>query len=226
MADIKEVILAGSIALCMCPTWAVGSPDNLGAEIGISTLGLGIEGSYAFNDTFSASLGLNHYKYSTSDVSSDIDYDIDLKLQSIALLGNYFPFHGVFRISAGIFSNDNKISMDAKPAGSYDIGNSQYSAADIGTLTAKVSFNKIAPYLGIGWGKRESKGFGMTGDIGVLFQGSPKLEMTATGPITDPSNPLHSQFTADLERERQSAQDDLSDFKMYPVLGIGLSYRF
>ena len=226
MTNIKEVILAGAITLCMQPIWAVASTDGLGAEIGISTLGLGVEGSYAFNDTFSASMGLNHYTFSTSDVSSDIDYNIDLKLQSIALLGNYFPFHGAFRISAGIFSNDNKISMDAKPAGSYDIGNSQYSAADIGTLTAKVSFNKIAPYLGIGWGKRESRGFGITGDIGVLIQGSPKLEMMATGPITNPSNPLYTQFTADLERERQSAQDDLSDFKMYPVLGVGLSYRF
>ena len=226
MTNINQAILAGAIALCVQPAWAVESPDNFGAGIGISTLGLGIEGSYAFNDTFSASLGLNHYKYSTSDVSSDIDYDIEMKLQSVALLGNFFPFHGAFRVSAGIFSNDNKISMDAKPAGSYDIGNTQYSAADIGTLTAKVSFNKIAPYLGVGWGKRVRKGFGMTGDIGVLIQGSPKLEMTATGPITDPSNPLHSQFTADLERERLSAQDDLSDFKMYPVLGIGLSYRF
>lgn len=223
---IGKIIIASLIALGMQSTWAAQLPENLGVDVGISTLGLGIEGSYAFNDTFSAGLGLNHYTYSTSDVSSDIDYDIDLKLQSIALVGNYFPFHGVFRLSAGIFSNGNEISMTAKPAGTYDIGGTTYTASQIGSLSAKVSFNNVAPYFGIGWGKRVSKGFGMIADIGVLFQGSPKLEMTANGPITDPANPLHSQFVADLEKERQSAEDDLSGFNMYPVLGIGLSYRF
>ena len=67
----------------------------------------------------------------------------------------------------------------------------------------------------------------MTGDIGVLFQGSPKLELHATGPINNPTSPLYDpQFAIDLEKERQSSQDDMSSFKWYPVLGIALEYRF
>ena len=45
-----------------------------------------------------------------------------------------------------------------------------------------MTFNKVAPYLGIGWGNpvQNGKGWGMISDIGVLFQGSPKTTLTVT----------------------------------------------
>ena len=100
-------------------------------------------------------MGLNHYTYSYNDTSSDVNYDIDLKLQSVALLGNYFPFHGVFRLSAGIFSNGNKLNMVAQPTagGTFDFNGTTYNSTDAGTVSGKVSFNSFAPYFGIGWGK-------------------------------------------------------------------------
>lgn len=69
-------------------------------------------------------------------------------------------------------------------------------------------------------GNRPNGNFGLTVDIGALYQGSPKLSLSATGALSDPN------LASNLEAERASAESDLSKFKWYPVLSLGLYYRF
>ena len=88
-------------------------------------------------------------------------------------------------------------------------------------------FNNIAPYLGIGWGNpvAKDKGWGVTTDIGVLFQGSPKTDLVATCGATAP--PLTcTQLQSDTAAENDRLKNNLSNFKFWPVMSIGISYQW
>ena len=218
---MKNRLILSCIAFVSALSMTVARAD-IGLNVKAGTLGAGVELSKSFGEKFSIGLGFNAYDFKTTDSSSDIDYDFNFDLQSVALLGHYHPFSGIFRLTAGALYNNNELKLTGKPtAGStYSINGGSYSASAVGTLTGTLTFNSLAPYIGLGWGNRPGGKLGLSADIGLLHQGSPKLALSATGALSDPL------LAADLEQERRSAEDDLSDFKWYPVVSLGLYYRF
>lgn len=195
--------------------------DDTAIELRGSTLGAGGELNYAFNSKFTLGLGFNKFSRTANQSASDIDYDMSLKLQTISLLGSYHPFDGVFRFTGGLVNNGNKFTMTAKRTDTYKIGDQTYNGAQVGTLTGAIKFSSLAPYLGLGWGKSAGTGFGVTMDVGVLFQGAPKVEMNANGLLaSDPA------FVKELRSEESKAESDIKDFTMWPVVALGIDYRF
>lgn len=194
---------------------------DAGINLKAGTLGVGMELSKSFSDRFSLGLGFNSYDYKTTDRASDIDYDFNFDLQSVVFLANYHPFSGTFHFTGGVVYNNNELNLTGKPTGTnYIINGQSYTAGQVGSLTGKLTFNSTAPYLGLGWGNRPGGRLGLSADIGVLYQGSPKLFLNATGALSDPA------LASDLEQERRSAEADLSDFEWYPVLSLGMYFRF
>lgn len=220
----KTVIsLLAAAALSAGTLAQAGETGGVAVELKAGTLGPGVEVNYAISPKFTVGLGVNKFTRSFSDTTDNIDYNVDLNLQTLALLANFHPFSGTFRLTAGVMNNGNELSMTGKGTGSdtYDIGGQTYTAAQVGTLKGKVDFNAMAPYLGMGWGKSAESGFGLTFDIGVLFQGSPNVSFSANGPIaSDPT------FQANLKQEEANAEDDIKGFTAYPVVSLGLNYRF
>ncbi len=214
----RYLFLVGIVSTLILST--ASAADDWGVNLKVGTLGAGVELSRSLSDKFSVNLGFNSYTNKSTRSESGIDYDAKLELQSAALLANYHPFRGVFRFTGGVVYNNNELKLTGKPfAGStYNINGVAYTAAQVGTLTGKLTFDKTAPYLGIGWGNRPGSKLGVSADIGVLYQGSPKLSLSATGAAAG--------LSSDLEQERKSAESDLSDFKWYPVLSLGAYWRF
>jgi hypothetical protein len=212
------------IAVCavlMLPWLARAAYADVGINLKAGTLGAGVELSNSFSDQFSLGLGFNTYDYKTTERAGDIDYDFNFDLQSVALLANYHPFSGTFRFTGGVVYNKNELNLTGKPTGTnYVINGATYSAAQVGTLSGKLTFSSTAPYLGLGWGNRPGGKVGLSADIGVLYQGSPKLSLNATGALSDPA------LASNLDQERRSAEQDLSDLKWYPVLSLGLYFHF
>lgn len=58
--------------------------------------------------------------------------------------------------------------------------------------------------------------WGFSANLGVMFAGSPKVELTAPDNIP----------AGDVEAERKQLEDDLDWLNIYPVLSLGLSYQF
>jgi hypothetical protein len=195
---------------------------DVGVNVKVGTLGLGAEVSNSFTDKFSVGVGFNTFSITKSQTAKDVDYDAKLKLQSISLLASYHPFAGVFRLTAGLLADDNKLTMTGKPnsSGNFTLNGNTYTASEVGTLNAKLTFNSAAPYFGIGWGNRPNSHWGATADIGVLYQGSPKLALNATGAAANPS------LASDIEQERAKEESDLSNFKWWPVISLGAYYHF
>jgi hypothetical protein len=170
-----------------------------------------INGGFDYDDSF------------TSDSRNALRYDAELSLASAGLLADYHFANG-FRLSGGIYYNDNKI--DAK--GNFErirAGGVTYSANQLARADARIDFRSFAPYLGIGYHSVRPKGWSFTADLGVLYQGNPRVSyrLTCTSVECDEARP---DLVAAIEEERQALEDKVSDFKFYPVLSIGVSYRF
>jgi hypothetical protein len=199
--------------------------ENEGVAISAKagTLGVGLEGIVSIIPQFNARIGANTFSYGYDGTVSDIKYDTDLKLLTFSGLVDWFPFNNAFRISAGAMINKNKLDLSATTNASYDIGGTTYTAAQVGTLSGKLDFKSFAPYAGIGFGNPFGKdsNWSFNFDLGVMFQGSPDLEVTTTGTLS-----TNAAFQANLESEKQDLENDLDKFKYYPVISFGISYRF
>ena len=118
----------------------------------------------------------------------------------------------------------NKIDLDARLNESVEIGNTIYTPAQIGTLNGSLDIDGLSPYVGIGWGNPfgGDRRWGFTLDFGVAFTDSPDASLTSVGGTfsADPT------LLANLEKERKDIEDDLDSFKFYPVISLGLFFRF
>lgn len=212
-----------AVLLGLLPTMSFASEDaSIDVGVHLSTLGYGLSIAHPLTDTISGRLGFNQFSKSFDQTSDSINYAGDLKLSSFDILADWHPFDGVTHLTAGLMYNNNKLEMMAQPSGpTITINGNTYNSADVGTMTAAVEFNKAAPYLGFGWsGQAKNTGFSFKSDFGVLFQGKPKSTITCSNPVANPV------IAADCVAEQAKLDDDLKNFKYYPVISIGIGYAF
>lgn len=193
---------------------------SVGLKVG--TLGLGLEGTYALSPKWAIRGGLNQFDYDFEDDLDGVDYDGDLELGSATLLADYRPRAAAFRFTGGVVINDNRISAVAVPVATYDIGDTVYTLQEVGTLSADVEFDSLAPYLGLGYDLGLSTRLRLSFDAGVLFQGEPDVGIDSVGGTLSNDTTLRQE----LDDEARLYEDDLEDYDLYPVLSIGITYRF
>ena len=193
--------------------------NNVAVGVNAGTLGYGAEVSTQLLDGLVLRLGGNQFSYSMTEIMDDIEYDLDAELETVGLIFDWHLLGNGFRFSFGGKYNGNELNATATPTTSQNIGGTTVAPAQIGTLKGNVKFDDFAPYVGIGFDNSfysESK-WSFWSDFGIMYQGEPKLTLTATGAIAN---------STDLDQEEKNAQEDLSDYKMYPVAAIGVAYRF
>ena len=168
--------------------------------------------------------GYNFGELRPSTTQAGIKYKGDMHLESVPILLDLHPFHGGFRITGGVFYNKNEMDLSSLvDANSVGLG-----GVPPGTnvaLNANVGWSEeFAPYLGIGWGNAADDNtldlpiaLGFSLDIGAFYQGSPNVILTErTGTVS----------AADLAIEAAQIEEDLSSFKFYPVVTVGIHIRF
>ncbi|NNM65025.1 MAG: hypothetical protein HKL99_10505 [Burkholderiales bacterium] len=224
---LKSIILAAAIAAAAsAPAFAGGL--NLGdASVGLTagTLGAGPQiGWTIVPNKFDARLNFGALNRSYNTTSNGVAYTGNLKLQNVGLLGDWHPWAGAFRLTGGLFYNGNKFDLSAQPTGgSYTFNGNTYTAAQVGTANASVTFNSVAPYIGLGFGDGGTgagAGLHFTSDIGVMYQGTPKASITASNPTGN------AQLASDVQASQAKLQSDLNSFQWYPVVQVGVVYRF
>ena len=162
--------------------------------------------------------GYNGFSFRPSTTQGDIKYKADVQLQNVPILIDVHPFHGSFRITGGVYYNKNEFDLssivDASTVG---------SGAGSGTvnLNGNISWSKeFAPYFGIGFGNAAADDSGAVGfslDIGAYYQGSSDVILTeSTGTVS----------AADLAVEARQLEDDLDSLKFFPVVTVGIHFRF
>jgi opacity protein-like surface antigen len=214
-----------SILLVACAAASAQARD-VAATADLGTTGLGLHLTTPLAAKLNGRIGVNVANTSYEGSTSDMDYDFKLKLKTIDVLLDYHPFDSAFRVTGGVVYNGNKIDARAKPSGgTYTINNVAYNAATVGDLSSKIDFRKAAPYLGIGWGNAvKQAGWSFGTDLGIMFQGTPKTQLASNNCTALPI--LCSRLASDVAAENVKLGEEVKDFKLYPVIRVGLSYRF
>jgi hypothetical protein len=197
-----------------------------------STLGLGAELHVGLNPNFNVRLGANQYTYSDRREESGIEYDAEAKLRSATLILDWFPLSGGFHLTGGLVRNDTHVDGEsiAPDSGVYIIGRVPVPVALVGTLQARVEFDQQVPYAGLGWGNPIGSGRKLSFyfDLGVVFQGEPQVRLTPNLPSGSPLNDPVARQALEilLQAEARELEADLEKYDKYPVVALGLAYRF
>ena len=215
------------LAIIVVPVVIAMVAQNASAGIGVTpkigTLGYGADVTVGLLPQLNARAGFNTFSYeithSEADGSGDLTAKIDF--QNIPLLLDWHPSAGAFRISAGVVVNNNKVLLSANPGDSVDFNDIGYF---VESANGEISFKQISPYLGIGTGNAANTASRVhfAVDFGVLFQGSPTIDLSAVA--ADPA--LQSELDDSVKAEQKKLEDDTSAFTIYPVIALGVSFTF
>ena len=192
----------------------------LDAKVG--TMGIGADVSRSIVPrVLNLRVGASFFSYSADITQSGIDYSGEMKLGAIPIALDVFPFKNWFRIGGGVAVNLNQIEGTGLPnTGTITIGDVQYTPQDIGQVEGKLKFNRAAPYLGFGFNnpiKRKGR-VGFFTDFGFMYHGTPKPSLTTTKSIPG--------LQTEIDQELQNINQDIQDYKIFPVIQFGLSVRF
>ncbi|NCA82764.1 MAG: hypothetical protein EOM72_08455 [Opitutae bacterium] len=197
---------------------------SLGPKIG--TTGIGADLTFGVTRFLNLRSGFNFGTFTWDAELGGADYDMDIDMVSIPLLVDLYPAGGHFRISAGLYIQpDTKADIQSTPTEATQIGEHTYPPEVIGTLRGQVEVaDAITPYLGIGFGNTvgEDQLLTFSLDIGVIFQ---SYDSSLTSDGAGMTTKLDT-FRKDVELEAKNIQKDLDDFRIFPVLTLGLAWHF
>lgn len=201
--------------------------SHFGMGIKAGTLGLGLEGRWAPLPLIDLRIGANSYGLDVDNKYSGIEYAGKFDLQTFYLTANLkFPL-SPFRFTVGAFSNGNELRLASNVPGDFNIGGDFYlGGTEVDGLYSKTTFDSVAPYAGIGFDFELFGKAGLNFDLGVLWQGEPLVTLDASGPAAQPGHPLYDVLQSSLAAEQADLQDDISNFKAYPVVSLAFVYNF
>lgn len=224
-AGLSGLLLA-SMATAQTGVFALG--------VSAGTLGLGLDGVYGLTDKLNIRANYRSYDFST-DIEGDddgagdeLEYSGDLELKNLGLSVDYHPFGGGFRLSAGMQNSDNRIGGNA-------VCTDTVNGCEFGDLTIQsgdgasvdVDMGGTHPYLAIGWGNATSGAkFGVFVDIGVMLQGEPDVAVAARCTGDGVTSPNQAQCDGEASKEEAELEEDVKEFDVFPVLNLGLRWRF
>jgi len=218
IGSIALLVLLGSFTSAKEITIEKSPQYGVGLKVGV--LGLGVDFSHSIGEKLNIRLNINGAAHSNSRYKKHILYDYDLNLATIGLLFDYYPNLGAFHFTAGLYYNANKFDVDAH----YGI-NENIILHQLGTIKGFIEFNRVAPYIGIGWGNAIKKAdWGFYADAGIVYHGEPQVELDVVCGIVNDATCLH--MNNEVESDRLELVDELSDYKLYPIASFGVTYTF
>ena len=227
--------------------WRVGAHGG--------TAGVGASAAWDFHDKLAVRAIANRFNYDRKETVSGKRYKGKLELANFGLLLDWHPFDNGFRVSGGAILNRNEINARTTGA-NFELGDGGGGRMYMGEVRANVDFRNFAPYLGVGYdGGRGKKGFSFFAEAGAMFQGKARLtgkgnvSAVAVGGIANCNFTISRSGKAtvtdataggtrcsagadaidlvgDIEREHAKLNDKLKNFKVYPVVALGVIYRF
>lgn len=214
-----SLAVASTVLVTLISTFSLSALADTTVAVKVSTLGIGVDAAFPITESIDARIGINTFSYNINRNSNGTNFSGKLNLGTLEALADWHPWNGGFRMSGGAMYNNNRFSLTAVPVGGVvTIGGVPYLVAQAGTVSSSVDFSKIAPYLGIGWGRAaKNTGFSFATDIGVMFQGTPKTSVKTTGVAV---------AATDLAKANADLNNALKNFRYYPVVSLGIGYSF
>ncbi len=213
----------------------------VGAAVKVSTLGGGAEVAVRVTHRTNVRAGFNVITYSRAFHKDGITYNGQLDFKTFEAHYDIFPWAKSFHISGGILAYSvDPITATALVPGnqSFTLGGVNFVSdpADPVTGNGKIVFNRAAPTLTFGFGnlvpRSAGKHLSIPVEFGVAFQGSPKATLGLTGSVCDSTGVNCRTVASDptvqsqILSEQNKLNSSMSFFKVYPILSIGVGYKF
>ena len=229
----KNNILMLSLFLLLSATNQVNAND-IGIEVG--SMGGKVIFSHPINDNLTINPSISYLQFKTSKDIGTVNYDVNFKMPQLGVTANYYPIEDSNHyISAGLFYN----GLEVKGDGNKQIKNKQFKyitkshtdTVDFKT-DLKVSYNKVAPYIGFGYKSRdEHDGWKFGYNVGVMYQGKAKIshgdfcaeELGRCYTLNEArENPIMTSGIEKYEEELSKA----TKHKFIPVVGLSVYKNF
>ncbi len=225
---MRSLIAASLFAAVLSPSIAAAQ-GKWGLDVTAGTLGYGGGVGLALSESFNARLYVAGLSYARDFESSGVDYKARLQLRNAPLLLDWHVGGSLFRISAGVMLNDDKLTVDARPTAgaTYTFNNVTYTSAQVGSATGVIKFNRAAPYIGFGFGRpiARHRGLSFAMDLGGAYLGKAKASLNVTCGAGVPANQC-AQIQSDANAEAVQLGEDMKSYRWYPVIQAHLTYAF
>ena len=181
---------------------------------------------HPFGGSFRTSIGILINRH-TLDLDAVPNQSFNLNNEDITTLS---MFSRIDMTDAALDSIDlSIIRLSENILGTLDLNDTTVKASDLLTAKGQVEFGGLATYVGIGWGNatRTNGRLHYSFDLGMIFLGSPKVDLSVQGMIPDAIRPYAgAELQAILAAEQKELEKEFEDLEIFPVVSFGLSYRF
>lgn len=245
LLSVSIPVLSQAAPAASGPPSQVSNSDEDSGRIGIaikgSTLGGGAEVAIRLTHRTNVRAGFNVITYSRGFDKDGIHYDGQLDFKTFEAHYDFFPWAKSFHISGGVlaYTVDPITATASVPGGqSFTLGGVDFISDPANPVTGngKLSFNRVAPTLTFGFGnlvpRSASKHFSVPVEFGIAFQGAPKATLGLAGSVCDSTGATCRSAATDpfvqsqVISEQNKINDSMSFFKVYPILSVGVGYKF
>jgi hypothetical protein len=203
-----------------------------------NTLGASVEFATPVSRSFNLRSSVNVFAFDYPFAIDGVNYDARLHLKSTGTTLDWFPLHGGFHISPGFLYVKNSMAAGASVGAgmTFTLGSQQFtnSVDDPVNGSASVVFpNKIAPMLLLGFGNiipRSGRHLSFPFEFGAAYTGVPRINVALSGTACTSqgcsSFAQNAAAQSDVTAEVDKLNEDLKRVPVYPILSMGVAYRF
>lgn len=145
--------------------------------------------------------------------------DANVKIHNVSVLADWYPFqNSSFKLIGGVsYFLNNEVSSDILVNETVNLGEGGefvFTPEDLGRISVDVEWNKIAPFVGLGFGRAvPNKVVALSVEAGAFYVGEPKVSMTAEGLLAG---------TAESANDLEEA---ISTYSFIPQINARIAFR-
>jgi len=200
------------------------------------TLGTGIEIATPLAGRINLRSGFNFFAFTDPYSMDGVNYDARMRLQSSQTTLDWFV--GKFHISPGFlyFKSGMTAPNSVGPGRTFVLGTQTFlnSVDDPVTGSSSVIYPRtFAPLLLFGYGNllpRSGEHLSLPIEVGVAYTGAPLINVALNGTACVTDGCVNFSQNADaqkfLKQEIQILNEDLKHYPVFPIVTVGLAYRF
>ncbi len=216
--------------------------SKLGVGVNIGTLGIGAEAATPIANRLNLRGGANFLGYSRNIDNNGLNYSTNLDLRSGQASLDWFPFGGTFHLSPGVmFYNGTKVAASVQVPNStrFTLNGMGYYSAPSDPLNGSVNiaFPKAGPQFTVGFGnmipRKRGRHISVPFELGFVYFGTGTTVLNFNGSACTSPNGVSCQkvssdtnFQANVTAEQATIEKDVKYAQFYPIVRIGLSYKF
>ncbi len=204
----------------------------------ISTLGAGVELATPLSQRTNLRAVVNSIDFGQKFDYNGGNYNAEIHFHSAEMLVDLFPFHKGFHISPGIMVFNNKLAAQVKVPGgqTFEFEDDELNSSTTNPLwggATAVYGKRIAPVLMMGFSNvlpRNGRHFSAPFEFGVAYPGVAQVTAHLYGSActsqgcADVSTDAEAQ--SDVLKEQSDINSVVSKFQLYPIVSMGLAFRF